>query len=90
MHDGTSLIYPVGRSWQGSPHAWKNFIRSLPTHNETQGHVWTRNSHRLHMRYIHNTLKQFDAKYQPASRRHSARIVFSTEEGKCAWMLAYA
>ena len=87
----TQLIYKIGRTWGGAPQPWKNFCRSLPTHQLLRLSTCpTKQAVRLHMGCMRKTLAKFDARYKPSSRRHPARILFNSWEGKCAWMLAYA
>lgn len=90
MLDARSLTYPLGRTWVNSPQPWQNFVCSLPTYTMVTGKISTTDLNRLHMRCIRDTLKLFGGKYQPNSRRRSARIVFATAEDKCAWEITYA
>jgi len=91
MADETKHMYLIGRGWAGAPLTWKNFIRSLPTHALLSSTLLTsRQLSKMHSACIRRTLKQYDAQYYPCSRKHSARIVFDSAEGRCAWEITYA
>jgi hypothetical protein len=91
MADVNKQIYLIGRTWYEAPHAWKNFVRSLPTFTMLSSATATSEQRgKMHSACIRRTLKQYDARYYSSSRKHAARIVFDSAEGRCAWELAYA